>query len=352
MQIKASDYKKILKQVQLSIKQAQNRITRNKVEMAWRIGQIIDRSLEKKDEKIYGTNLIEQLERDTSINKKVLYKMRSFFQTYPKLPKDDPKLNWSHYRVLSGVKNLSERQALEDLTRENSWDSDELQRQKASFEKGGGARSVTEDFGDTNSDLTSLKSPSAASAAPPPFSKEAGKIQPSRGKVFTYKIVEVIGSDKKFFDCGFGIFREVNQPLPRGAKVVLMKGSKPVKSAATPQQVYTYKAFLKRIVDGDTIHANIDLGFGTFHEEIIRLAKINTPEANTEDGKKATKELEKILKTVPFFVLKSIKTDIYNRYVADIFLPKNVSDCDLQNTADIGIYLNQLLLDRGMAEVF
>lgn len=43
----------------------------------------------------------------------------------------------------------------------------------ASFEKGGVTRSVTEDFGDTNSDSASLKSSSAAFAAPHPFSKEA-----------------------------------------------------------------------------------------------------------------------------------------------------------------------------------
>ena len=336
MQITKSGYQKILKQVRLSIKQAGKKILRNKVEMAWKIGKIIDRDLEKKDEKTYGKRLIQQLERDTKISGTVLYKMRSFFQNYPKLPKDDPKLNWSHYRVLSGVKEVDERRILEDLVRENSWDSDELQaeasKRKTSNDQSSNQHESEKVFKDDVSHQT--------------------KIQPSRGKVFTYKIIEVIGSDKKFFDCGFGIFREVNELLPRGAQVVLMKGSKPVKSAATPKQVYTYKAFLKRIVDGDTLHANIDLGFGIFHEEIIRLAKINTAESKTEDGKKATKELEKILKTAPFFILRSIKTDIYNRYVADIFLPKNAEETDLQKIADEGDYLNQLLLDRGVAEIF
>ena len=43
---------------------------------------------------------------------------------------------------------------------------------------------------------------------------------------------------------------------------------------------------------------------------------------------------------------------IFNRYVADIFLPKNQNETDLQKVADFGIYLNQLLLERGLAEVF
>lgn len=336
MQISTANYQKILKQIQLSISQTQNKITRDKVEMAWQIGQIIDKNLEKKDEKTYGKNLVEKLETDTSINRKVLYKMRSFYQTYPKLPKDDPKLNWSHYRILSGIKERNERQALEDLTRKNSWSAEKLQK-KASFGKSY-----------TDSELVSLKSPSAANAAPPSFAK---RVQATRGKLFTYKIIDVIGSDKKFFDCGFGIFREVKEKLPRLATVVLVTESKIIKSAATPQQVYTFKAYLKRIVDGDTLHANIDLGFGIFHEEIIRLAKINTAESKTDEGKTATDELKKILDEVPFFILKSIKTDIYNRYVADIFLPEK-GETNLQKIADKGVYLNQLLLDRGVAQIF
>lgn len=332
IQIIEKDYQKILREVQNSIKLAQGKIIRNKVEMAWQIGKIIETSLPKNQKEKYGKEIIKKLERDLLISSAVLYKMQGLYKTYPKLPKDDARLNWSHYRVLSSIKKADERKALEDLTKENSWNAAKLQEE------------VT-------------KRKSLPAKEPKSVKKSAAKkIQPTRGRVFAYKIVEIEGSDKKLFDCGFKVFREAKESLPKNAEIAMVssKNEKYLvkKSSVTAQQVYTYKAHLKRVVDGDTIHANIDLGFGIFHEEILRLAKINTAESKTAEGKKAKAALEKIFKDAPFFIVKSIKTDIFNRYVADIFLPKNKTETDLQKVADSGIYLNQLLLDRGLAEVF
>lgn len=47
--------------------------------------------------------------------------------------------------------------------------------------------------------------------------------------------------------------------------------------------LYHYKASLIRIIDGDTIDAEIDLGFGVFIKQRIRLYGINTPESRTTD---------------------------------------------------------------------
>jgi len=47
--------------------------------------------------------------------------------------------------------------------------------------------------------------------------------------------------------------------------------------------MYTYKAKLIRIIDGDTVDAEIDLGFGVFLKQRIRLYGINTPETRTTD---------------------------------------------------------------------
>ena len=55
--------------------------------------------------------------------------------------------------------------------------------------------------------------------------------------------------------------------------------------------MYTYKAKLIRIVDGDTIDAEIDLGFDTFVRKRIRLFGIDTPETRTKDMNKKTKGL-------------------------------------------------------------
>ncbi len=65
--------------------------------------------------------------------------------------------------------------------------------------------------------------------------------------------------------------------------------------------MYRYKATLNRIIDGDTIDVNIDLGFDVKIKQRVRLYGINTPEVRTKDlkekerGIEATKYLKKIL---------------------------------------------------------
>ena len=47
--------------------------------------------------------------------------------------------------------------------------------------------------------------------------------------------------------------------------------------------MYTYKAKLDRVIDGDTIDVNIDLGFDIQIKKRVRFVGINTPESRTRD---------------------------------------------------------------------
>ncbi len=48
--------------------------------------------------------------------------------------------------------------------------------------------------------------------------------------------------------------------------------------------MYEYKCKILRVVDGDTVDVDIDLGFGMWmHKERIRLYGIDTPESRTRD---------------------------------------------------------------------
>ena len=47
--------------------------------------------------------------------------------------------------------------------------------------------------------------------------------------------------------------------------------------------MYTYNIQLIRVIDGDTIDANIDLGFDISVKKRIRFMGINTPESRTRD---------------------------------------------------------------------
>ena len=55
--------------------------------------------------------------------------------------------------------------------------------------------------------------------------------------------------------------------------------------------MYTYKIKLDRVVDGDTIDANIDLGFDVSVKKRIRFMGINTPESRTRDLEEKAKGL-------------------------------------------------------------
>ena len=57
--------------------------------------------------------------------------------------------------------------------------------------------------------------------------------------------------------------------------------------------MYTYKAKLDRVIDGDTIDVNIDLGFDISVHKRVRLAGIDTPESRTRDLEEKKRGLSK-----------------------------------------------------------
>lgn len=88
--------------------------------------------------------------------------------------------------------------------------------------------------------------------------------------------------------------------------------------------MYTYKAKITSVYDGDTVTAEIDLGFNIKITEKIRLLRINCPEVRGEernDGLISRDRLiEKILdKEVTIVTIKD-KKGKYGRYLGEIYL--------------------------------
>ena len=76
--------------------------------------------------------------------------------------------------------------------------------------------------------------------------------------------------------------------------------------------MYEYSATLRKIVDGDTVDVDIDLGFGiVFANQRIRLYGIDTPESRTRDleekkcGKLAAKYIEDHIPLDSSFTLRT-----------------------------------------------
>jgi micrococcal nuclease len=114
---------------------------------------------------------------------------------------------------------------------------------------------------------------------------------------------------------------------------------------------YHYKATVVRVIDGDTIVCDIDLGFDTWiRNEHVRLLGINTPEVRTRDliekeaGLEAKMYVEKFLKLHDNKVVLETAYDSggkYGRTLAKVW----VSDFD----TDVMVNLNEKLLDEGLA---
>jgi len=91
--------------------------------------------------------------------------------------------------------------------------------------------------------------------------------------------------------------------------------------------MYIYNAKCIKVVDGDTIDAQIDLGFDTHKIVRIRLNGINAPESRTTNAEEKVKGLEakEFVKSMldkydNYFILHSQGVDKYGRCLGEIFL--------------------------------
>jgi len=88
--------------------------------------------------------------------------------------------------------------------------------------------------------------------------------------------------------------------------------------------MYEYEIKVLRVVDGDTIDAQVDLGFKIHHNIRIRLYGINAPEARTRDleekkrGKAATARVEEIIQNADKIILKSHGIGKFGRCLGEI----------------------------------
>ena len=115
--------------------------------------------------------------------------------------------------------------------------------------------------------------------------------------------------------------------------------------------LYTYRCKLIRVIDGDTILAQIDLGFDTWSIKTIRLLGIDTPEIRTKNleekkfGIIAKDEVIKILNKYKnendeiYFYLKSNEYDNFGRSLGIVYTEDDLN-------------LNSYLLENGFAEKY
>lgn len=104
--------------------------------------------------------------------------------------------------------------------------------------------------------------------------------------------------------------------------------------------MFEYQAEVIRVVDGDTVWLNVDLGCDTYHRLSIRLYGINCPELHTPEGQVARDFVLNILPPGKQLTLQTVKDkrEKYGRYLGVLLVNE--------------INLNQKLVELGLAKEY
>lgn len=84
---------------------------------------------------------------------------------------------------------------------------------------------------------------------------------------------------------------------------------------------YVYQAKVVRVVDGDTIHAEVSLGFDHYQMMILRLFGINAPEKREQAGMASKLALAVQLPPTTPILIVSVKDrqEKFGRYLATVY---------------------------------
>ena len=104
--------------------------------------------------------------------------------------------------------------------------------------------------------------------------------------------------------------------------------------------MYEYRCKVVKVIDGDTVDVDIDLGFGVWmHKERVRLFGIDTPESRTRDleekkyGLAAKKFLTNMLDDDGGIILKTHKdkTGKFGRILGELWRTTDYADQSINN---------------------
>lgn len=325
-------YRKLLQTLNDEIREGLENITRfvrmQKVITHWNMGRAMADLFSR-----YGVHqaLYDRISKDTGMHVRTLQQCVQFVHTFPKIDFNLP-LSWSHYRYLMMVESDKERERWQRRILRENLESNVLHR------------------------LIIEARLAAAPVSAADTASASSNIQ--RGQLYTYRIIKVdyVQDAPQGFvvDCGF----EIRIPPPKVTGEI--DNSRIVESRKSPQgyflklskattaAIFTYKAIVERVIDGDTLLVNIDCGFTIWNRQRLRFRGVDAPEVRTQAGERTVRWLKEELSQCPFVIIKTYKTDKYDRYLVDVFYRPGVADPDL--VAREGELLNLKMLNLGLVQ--
>ncbi|MBN2443613.1 MAG: hypothetical protein JXJ04_19795 [Spirochaetales bacterium] len=266
----------------------------------WKIGKHIkEHLLENQDRADYGEYVYKTIAEELAISTRVLYFTVQFYEMYPKIVNTYSQLTWSHYKLLLAVKDDEKRKEFEQQVIKEDLSVREL-KELIKEEKSNGNIN--------NKQILIVK----------------------RGllHIFKLKTLQMDKTTKLYIDLGFKIYKDnpdkgnasyAEESIVR-VKESMNDYSFTLINEDQGSKLYTYKGYIKEIVDGDTIWVILELGFNTWTTKKIRLRGINAMPPEMLPGKKAKEFISSQLNPCNFVVIKTYWRDKYNRYLADISL--------------------------------
>jgi endonuclease YncB( thermonuclease family) len=286
----------VQKAIALGKQRAFDAVERERVQTHWEVGKLIlEHVLLHQSRAKYGAQVMGKLALDLGVSQRNLEYMVEFARAYP-IANPRSQLSWSHFRVLLGVPNEGVREQFSKKSEKENWSlkklRSEIKKEKASDKK-------------TSSVLKN------AEALAEPTLSPAG----------VYR--QMTWRGRKVYDLGFTTYFEIKNKT---------KKSKPPKES----ELYFYQGVVDRVIDGDTVWVDVHLGFGIWSYQKLRLASIDAPEAISEAGQKAKRFLKSKIPHGAEVILKTTKSDKFDRYLADIWFEKK--------------HINTLLIASGHAQ--
>ncbi len=307
-------------------------IDQEKVREAWETGRLIDTHvLQHKERAEYGQQVVVRLAKDLETSETELRYMLQFARTYP-IHRPADELNWSQYQALLSLNDPKEREEVTKKAVQQKWNRDQVR-----------------------AEVQKRKAPDAPV-------KPVEKLEAKPGKVGTYRIVKAVAGPYKgeaVIDLGFSNYFRLGKMAFKEGDIVQasMTSTKPGVAAsfeftklrnssgndgpARDEYLFTYHAYVTQVIDGDTVDAVIDLGFGFTTRQKLRLRGLDAPEIESAQGREAKAFLEnELAKSGGIVLIKTLKSDKYDRYLADVWLPSRSANDN---------YLNNLLLEKSFA---
>jgi endonuclease YncB( thermonuclease family) len=327
----AKDYPTLRRKVEETLLLGQKKIEEAKVQTYWMTGKLINEHIKKNTSRsqTYGNQVIAKLAEDIDMSSDVLWRCVKFAKTFKILvARPQSSLTWTHYKKLITVSDEETRLSLLNRAQKSRWSSDLL------------AQKIVEE----------VKEPAPQKVEP--VKRSYPKLIPRKGELYTYRLIELDPLHKKYtdalrIDVGFKLHQKLPDAvknLKAGQIIESMKNEQDEFRVALSKRkdtsLFTYKAYVERVVDADTLYVDIDLGFKMGILQYLRLRGINSPEIDTVEGKKAKVFVERELSRVPYIILTSSRSDKYDRYLADVWYGEG----------DGERYLNGVLLEEGLAE--